>query len=236
MIGFDITEEQEQLVQTARDFTKKEIIPVAGHLDEEGKFPDDICKRAWETGPDELRDPGAVRRPGAALPGPQPADGGDLLRLRGHQHHRGRQRAGGHAADPGRHRRAEEGVLRAPAGRPDLRRLLLLRARRRVGRGRHEEPLPQGGRRLRADRPEALDHQRRGGQLLHRVRPPGGDRAAQGHHLLRGRPRGARGVGGQEREQDGPAGLEHHRRHLRGREADEAATSSGPRARASRWR
>jgi acyl-CoA dehydrogenase len=50
MIGFDITEEQEQLVQTARDFTRKEIIPVAGHLDEEGKFPDDICKRAWETG------------------------------------------------------------------------------------------------------------------------------------------------------------------------------------------
>ena len=50
MIGFDTTEEQEQLVQTARDFTRKEIIPVAGHLDEEGKFPDDICKRAWETG------------------------------------------------------------------------------------------------------------------------------------------------------------------------------------------
>jgi acyl-CoA dehydrogenase len=50
MIGFDITEEQEQLVQTARDFTRKEIIPVAGHLDEEGKFPEDICKRAWETG------------------------------------------------------------------------------------------------------------------------------------------------------------------------------------------
>jgi acyl-CoA dehydrogenase len=50
MIGFDTTEEQEQLVQTARDFTRKEIIPVAGHLDEEGKFPDDICRRAWETG------------------------------------------------------------------------------------------------------------------------------------------------------------------------------------------
>ena len=50
MIGFDVTEEQEQLVQTARDFTRKEIIPVAGQLDEEGKFPEDICKRAWETG------------------------------------------------------------------------------------------------------------------------------------------------------------------------------------------
>jgi acyl-CoA dehydrogenase len=50
MIGFDFTEEQEQLVQTARDFTKKEITPVAGQLDEEGKFPTDICKKAWETG------------------------------------------------------------------------------------------------------------------------------------------------------------------------------------------
>jgi acyl-CoA dehydrogenase len=50
MIGFDFTEEQEQLIQTARDFTKKEITPVAGHLDEEGKFPDEICKKAWETG------------------------------------------------------------------------------------------------------------------------------------------------------------------------------------------
>jgi acyl-CoA dehydrogenase len=50
MIGFDFTEEQDQLIQTARDFTKKEITPVAGQLDEEGKFPTDICKKAWETG------------------------------------------------------------------------------------------------------------------------------------------------------------------------------------------
>jgi acyl-CoA dehydrogenase len=50
MMGFDLTEEQEQLVQTARDFTRKEIIPVAGQLDEEGKFPDAICNKAWETG------------------------------------------------------------------------------------------------------------------------------------------------------------------------------------------
>jgi acyl-CoA dehydrogenase len=50
MIGFDLSEEQEQLVQTAREFTKKEIIPVAGQLDEEGLFPGDICKKAWQTG------------------------------------------------------------------------------------------------------------------------------------------------------------------------------------------
>ncbi len=50
MVGFDFTEEQQQLIQTARDFTKKEITPVAGELDEHGTFPTDICKKAWETG------------------------------------------------------------------------------------------------------------------------------------------------------------------------------------------
>jgi acyl-CoA dehydrogenase len=50
MISFDYTEEQEQLVATARDFTKKEITPVAGHFDETGQFPDELCKKAWETG------------------------------------------------------------------------------------------------------------------------------------------------------------------------------------------
>jgi acyl-CoA dehydrogenase len=50
MIGFDFTEEQTHLVSTARDFTRKEIIPVAGHFDEEGTFPHQICTRAWELG------------------------------------------------------------------------------------------------------------------------------------------------------------------------------------------
>ena len=50
MIGFDFTEEQQQLIDTARDFTKKEITPVAGELDETGKFPAEICQKAWETG------------------------------------------------------------------------------------------------------------------------------------------------------------------------------------------
>jgi acyl-CoA dehydrogenase len=50
MPSFDYSNEQQALIQTARDFTKKEIIPVAGALDEEGKFPREICQRAWETG------------------------------------------------------------------------------------------------------------------------------------------------------------------------------------------
>jgi len=49
---FDLTytEEQDALVQTARDFTRKEIIPVAGKYDESHEFPREILKRAWETG------------------------------------------------------------------------------------------------------------------------------------------------------------------------------------------
>ena len=45
-----LTEEQQALVQTARDFAKNEIIPVAGHYDASGEFPVAELKRAWDTG------------------------------------------------------------------------------------------------------------------------------------------------------------------------------------------
>jgi acyl-CoA dehydrogenase len=50
MPSFDFSEEQQQLIDTAREFTRKEIVPVAGQLDEEGTFPKEICKKGWETG------------------------------------------------------------------------------------------------------------------------------------------------------------------------------------------
>ncbi len=50
MPSFDFSEEQQQLIDTAREFARKEIVPVAGQLDEEGTFPRDICKKGWETG------------------------------------------------------------------------------------------------------------------------------------------------------------------------------------------
>jgi acyl-CoA dehydrogenase len=50
MPSFDFNEEQQQLIETAREFALREIVPVAGHLDEEGIFPKDICKKGWETG------------------------------------------------------------------------------------------------------------------------------------------------------------------------------------------
>ena len=49
-MDLSLTEEQEALAQTARDFTRKEIIPRAAHFDETGEFPKEILKKAWETG------------------------------------------------------------------------------------------------------------------------------------------------------------------------------------------
>ena len=49
-MDFRLTEEQQALAQTARDFTRKEIIPKAAHHDETGEFPREILKRAWDTG------------------------------------------------------------------------------------------------------------------------------------------------------------------------------------------
>ncbi len=50
MFDLNLTDEQNAFIQTARDFARKEIAPVAGQLDEEGKFPHEICKKAFETG------------------------------------------------------------------------------------------------------------------------------------------------------------------------------------------
>src|SRR3954470_11638316 len=50
MFDLTLTDEQNDLVATAREFAKKEIVPVAGHLDEEGTFPTEICRKAFELG------------------------------------------------------------------------------------------------------------------------------------------------------------------------------------------
>ena len=49
-MDLSFTEEQDALVDTAREFTRKEIIPRAAHYDETGEFPRDIFKKAFETG------------------------------------------------------------------------------------------------------------------------------------------------------------------------------------------
>jgi acyl-CoA dehydrogenase len=49
-MDLSLSEEQDALTATAREFTRKEIIPRAAHHDETGEFPREILKRAWETG------------------------------------------------------------------------------------------------------------------------------------------------------------------------------------------
>jgi acyl-CoA dehydrogenase len=50
MYTFTLSEEQKALQKTVRDFTRDQIIPVAGELDEHGTFPMEICRKAWELG------------------------------------------------------------------------------------------------------------------------------------------------------------------------------------------
>lgn len=49
-MDLSLTEEQEALISTAREFTRKEVIPKAAHHDETGEFPREIFKKAFETG------------------------------------------------------------------------------------------------------------------------------------------------------------------------------------------
>jgi acyl-CoA dehydrogenase len=64
MLGFDLTDEQQQLRALARRFAEQEIIPKARQYDEEAIFPRDICEKAFAAGlinfavPRELGGPG----------------------------------------------------------------------------------------------------------------------------------------------------------------------------------
>lgn len=50
MVDFQLTGEQEQIQQLAREFAEKEIRPRASHHDRTGEFPREICRKAWELG------------------------------------------------------------------------------------------------------------------------------------------------------------------------------------------
>jgi acyl-CoA dehydrogenase len=50
MIDFELTEEQNALIETARRFAKERIIPVAAECDRKSEFPKDVFKAAWEIG------------------------------------------------------------------------------------------------------------------------------------------------------------------------------------------
>lgn len=49
-MDFNLTEEQLAIKRAAREFTKKEIEPIAAQIDREGKLPDDLIKKEAELG------------------------------------------------------------------------------------------------------------------------------------------------------------------------------------------
>ena len=50
MFSFELTPEQRELKDLAKKFAAEEIIPVAPKCDEEERFPEDVCRKAWELG------------------------------------------------------------------------------------------------------------------------------------------------------------------------------------------
>lgn len=50
MIDFTLSDDQKQLQELARKFSKDEISPKAAHHDEKGEFPREIATKAWELG------------------------------------------------------------------------------------------------------------------------------------------------------------------------------------------
>ncbi|KAJ1736167.1 hypothetical protein LPJ61_000126 [Coemansia biformis] len=49
-VGFQLTEDQLSIQDTARQFARDVIIPAAPHHDKTGEYPTDIIKQAWELG------------------------------------------------------------------------------------------------------------------------------------------------------------------------------------------
>jgi len=64
MIGFDLTEQQQELKALARRFSEQEIIPRAREYDENEIFPRAICEKAFAAGLMNLGVPGKLGGPG----------------------------------------------------------------------------------------------------------------------------------------------------------------------------
>ena len=65
-VSFQLTEEQQMLQKMARDFTAKEIIPVAAEYDEHCIFPEEIFRKAFQLGIVNMNIPAEYGGPGAS--------------------------------------------------------------------------------------------------------------------------------------------------------------------------
>lgn len=50
MVDFNLSDEQKQLRDLAKEFTEKEIVPVAAECDRKAEFPTELFRKAWELG------------------------------------------------------------------------------------------------------------------------------------------------------------------------------------------
>lgn len=50
MINFSLSEDQQQFRDLAHEFAKNEVRPVTAALDEQEKFPTEVCRKGWELG------------------------------------------------------------------------------------------------------------------------------------------------------------------------------------------
>ena len=50
MVDFQLSDDQKQFRDLAREFARNEIVPRARHHDETGEYPMEICRKAWELG------------------------------------------------------------------------------------------------------------------------------------------------------------------------------------------
>jgi len=123
MFGFSLTEEQEQLRDTARRFAEQEIIPVAAEYDEAEKFPEPVARKAWELGLMNVEVAARVRRSRARRPRHLHSPGAAQLRMLRNRERGHGERARRVAAHHRRQRRAEEALPRDADLGVQLRRL-----------------------------------------------------------------------------------------------------------------
>ncbi len=67
MIDFSLSDEQKGLQDLAREFTEKEIKPVAAEYDKKAEFPTEVFKKAWELGLMNVQIPEAYGGPGLGV-------------------------------------------------------------------------------------------------------------------------------------------------------------------------
>ena len=191
MIGFELTEEQNDLRRLAREFAEREMIPRAREYDEKEIFPRDVCEAAFKAG---LMNLGVPREQGG--PGLNVLDSSIIIEelnygCSGMANAVAANELATLAVGGRRQRRAEIDLSRTPGQGTDPLRVRDHRAGRRLRRRRDEHHLSPRRRFLRAQRHQAFHLERLDGGLVRDLRDVGPQAQAQGHLVLRfsGEPR-----------------------------------------------